>query len=62
MYNTPRRLLLAASLSFDRMRNQRARNKNNFLPYREVTPDRRQLQIETVSIRNSLLLVNYFYF
>jgi hypothetical protein len=33
------------------MRNQRARNKNNFLLYREVTPGRRQLQIETVSIR-----------
>jgi hypothetical protein len=41
-----RRLLLAAALSFDRVRNQRARNKNNFLPYREVTPGRRQLQIE----------------
>jgi hypothetical protein len=32
------------------VRNQRARNKNNFLPYREVTPSRRQLQIEIVSI------------
>jgi hypothetical protein len=40
--------LLAASLSFDRVRNQRARNKNNFLHYWEVTPSRRQLQSEMV--------------
>jgi hypothetical protein len=39
-------------LSFDRMRNQRARNKNSFLPYREVSPSRRQLQIEMVLIRD----------
>jgi hypothetical protein len=43
-----RGLLLAAALSFDRMRKQRARNKNKFLPYREVTPIRRQLPIEMV--------------
>jgi hypothetical protein len=45
---TPRHLLLAASLSFDRMCNRRAHNKNNFLPCREVTPSRRQLPIEMV--------------
>jgi hypothetical protein len=42
--------IVVGSLSFDRVRNQRARNKNNFLPYREVTPSRRQLQSEMVSI------------
>jgi hypothetical protein len=34
------------------MRNHRERKKNNLLPYWEVTPGRRQLQIETVSIRD----------
>jgi hypothetical protein len=43
-----RRLLLAAALSFDRVCNQRARNKNDFTPYREVMPIMRQLQIEMV--------------
>jgi hypothetical protein len=46
--NPPQRTCGAASLSFDRMRNRRARNKNNFLPYREVTPSRRQLQSKMV--------------
>jgi hypothetical protein len=41
---------LADSLSFDRMRNQGERNNNNFLPCRQVTPIRRQLTLETVSI------------
>jgi hypothetical protein len=48
-----RRLLLAASLSFDRVRNQRARNKNNFLPYREVTPGR-----QAASNRNGITPAN----